>query len=263
MGATRVVLARELKLHELQAITHNNDHLVEIEVFIHGAVCIAYSGRCMMSNNFSLRDANSGGCAQSCRWAYKVLETDLQHFFTMSAKDMVYLKHLKALLALDISSFKIEGRMKTVNYLTTVVKTYRTAIDAILSGEESDLELLQHELDHVANRPTDDAFLVNANSQRMLYHDDSKKLAQDFVFVINKKVGPKLFEITSKNYFDLKMSFMIIQPKGPNVKVNIVKVLDIDHNSILTVNTPMTKCIIELTADYDFSNFCIGKIIYE
>lgn len=67
MGATRVVLARELELHELQAITHNNHHLIEIEAFIHGAVCIAYSGRCMMSNNFSLRDANSGGCAQSCR----------------------------------------------------------------------------------------------------------------------------------------------------------------------------------------------------
>lgn len=97
----------------------------------------------------------------------------------------------------------------------------------------------------------------------MLYHDDSKKLAQDFVFVINKKIGPRIFEITSKNYFDLHMNFMIIQPRGPNVTVKIIKILDIDNNSILTVNTPMTKCIIELTADYDFNNFCIGKIIYE
>lgn len=264
-GATRVVLARELKYDEIKQLTINNNHFVEIEMFIHGAVCIAYSGRCMMSNNFSLRDANVGGCAQSCRWEYDVLnDSHDNHFFTMSAKDMVYLKHLDKLLNLDIDSFKIEGRMKTVNYLTTVIKTYREAIDEFYEKQHIlDYDQYETKLNVVANRPTDDAFLFDANADKMLYHDEQKKLQQDYLFNFIKQIDANTYLIKSRNYFDINTKIKILSPKGEDVKLKIVKIWDEQNNELSTVNTPMTICYIKFNMQTNFNEYCIGKADYE
>lgn len=262
-GAKRVVLAREMKFDEMKLLTEKINKEIEIEVFIHGAVCISYSGRCMMSNNFSLRDANVGGCAQSCRWEYKIENNDISNYFTMSAKDMVYLKHLNNLCQLNIDSFKIEGRMKTINYLTTVVKTYRQAIDEISEyGKIKNINVLSKQLDDVANRQTDDAFLIDANQDKMLYHDEKRELIQDFIFIIDKKIDNMTYAITSKNYFDINTKIKIVTPVQ-DIKIKIDYILDTDKNHIDVVRTPMTKCIIKLKEPVDLNTFCLGKIDYE
>lgn len=262
MGATRVVLAREMTFSEIKRLCDNNK-VVEIEMFIHGAVCISYSGRCMSSNNYSLRDANVGGCAQSCRWEYNITNSQQDHYFTMSAKDMAYIDVLKDLMTLNIASFKIEGRMKTVSYLTTVIKNYRLAMDHLLNNTPYDTNKVKNELDQVANRIIDNAFIYGENEHKMLYHDEQKIVKQDYAFTINKKIAPCTFEITSKNYFDLNMKFKIIQPLKSNQDVKVISLLDSENNAITIVNTPMSKCIIKFDQDYDFNNYCIGRIVYE
>ncbi|MDE6289412.1 MAG: U32 family peptidase, partial [Ureaplasma sp.] len=180
-SATRVVLARELTYSETKQLVDNVNNQIEIEIFIHGAVCISYSGRCMMSNNFSLRDANVGGCAQSCRWTYEVLNDDIKNkskFFTMSAKDMSQLENLNELMKLNIASFKIEGRMKSLHYIANVIKNYRNAIDKI-KNNNLDLSQEKNELLKSANREFDTAFLSGSpNYTKMLYHDTHIDLSQ-------------------------------------------------------------------------------------
>lgn len=262
-GATRVVLARELKYTELKQLCHNVDNRIELEAFIHGAVCIAYSGRCMMSNNFSLRDANVGGCAQSCRWEYNIADNQINNFFTMSAKDMTYLNYLSDLSKLNIHSFKIEGRMKTTNYLATVIKTYRQAIDEIRNtGKIQNIKDLKQQLDSVANRETNDAFLIDATEDKMLYHDNKKGVAQNFLFIINKKINDDEYEIISKNYFDINSNVEIFCPHQPTQKIKILQIKNMETSEIVDiVRTPTTKCIIKLDKAYNFNEFCIGKEI--
>ncbi len=260
-SATRVVLAREMKFEELKELTEAINNQVEIEAFIHGAVCIAYSGRCMMSNNFSLRDANVGGCAQSCRWEYKINNSNCEHLFTMSAKDMVYLQKIKEIDHLKLHSYKIEGRMKTVNYLTTVVKTYRTLLDNV--DGDINMEQLQKQLDGVANRETDTAFLFDANQEKMLYHDEQRALKQDFIFSITKKLSDREYQIQSKNYFDINTKIKIIQPRGKDLKVKIANIKTLDGEPLEVVRTPMTDCIINFAEPIDMDTFCLGKVDYE
>ncbi len=150
LGASRVVLARELTLSEIRAIRENTPKALELEAFIHGAMCIAYSGRCLLSNHFVGRDANHGRCAQPCRWNYKELTvfeekrptepiTVEEHggeSFVMSSKDTCMIEHIPALMEAGITSFKIEGRMKSAYYAAVVTNTYRMAIDAYLADPE-------------------------------------------------------------------------------------------------------------------------------
>ncbi|MBS4209482.1 U32 family peptidase [Bacillus sp. FJAT-50079] len=139
-GLERVVLAREVSMEEIKEIRQNTD--VEIEAFIHGAMCISYSGRCTLSNHMSARDANRGGCSQSCRWKYDLFEMPLPNVrqsalagdpiedFSMSAVDMSMIRHIPDLVENGIDSLKIEGRMKSIHYVSTVSNVYRQAIDA-------------------------------------------------------------------------------------------------------------------------------------
>ncbi|MBR4695129.1 MAG: U32 family peptidase, partial [Selenomonadaceae bacterium] len=139
LGASRVVLARELSLQEIREIREKCP--VELELFVHGAMCISYSGRCLMSNYFTGRDANRGNCAQACRWSYRLVEEkrpgqyipvaeDERGTYIFNSKDLCLLPHLKEVLLSGVDSLKIEGRMKSVHYVASVVKAYREAIDA-------------------------------------------------------------------------------------------------------------------------------------
>lgn len=144
MGMDRVVLGRETTYEDLKVIMKNTP--IDIEYFIHGAMCIHYSGRCMLSNYLSRRDANRGGCSQSCRWYYDLYdqgqlvnqEGDMP--FSMSSKDMTLVDHIGELIELGVDSFKIEGRMKSLHYIATVVSTYRKLIDCYCE----DPDLFQH-----------------------------------------------------------------------------------------------------------------------
>ena len=139
-GMDRVVLGREVCFDDLKSILDKTD--IDIEYFIHGAMCIHYSGRCMLSNYFSHRDANRGGCSQSCRWYYDIFENNQklnegQIPFSMSSKDMALINHIPELIEIGVNSFKIEGRMKSLHYIATVVSTYRKLIDDYCNDPDS------------------------------------------------------------------------------------------------------------------------------
>ena len=165
LGAKRLVLARELTLEEIKAIRHALPEDVELEAFIHGSMCVSYSGRCMLSNQFTGRDANRGACAQPCRWNYTVVEEkrpdealpvieNENGTFIMSSKDMCMLRHVPALIEAGVNSFKIEGRMKSAYYTAVISNAYRMAIDAYLrdpAGYVFD-EALYREVESVSHR---------------------------------------------------------------------------------------------------------------
>ncbi|HBC91532.1 MAG TPA: peptidase U32, partial [Pelotomaculum sp.] len=146
MGVSRIVLARELSLDEMKEIVERVS--VDLEVFVHGAMCIAYSGRCLLSNYLTGRDANRGDCAQSCRWQYALLEEkrpgefipveeDTRGTYILSSRDLCLIEHIPELIEAGVKSFKIEGRMKSANYVAGVVKAYRAALDAYQKGPHS------------------------------------------------------------------------------------------------------------------------------
>ena len=165
MGATRVVLAREVSLEEIKRLRENIPDNLEIEAFVHGSMCVSFSGRCLLSNNLIGRDANRGMCAQPCRWNYTIseekrpdmplpIEESAEGTFIMSSKDMCMVEHVPALIEAGISSFKIEGRMKSAYYTAVVTNAYRAAMDGYLSlGSDYKFdEAWLGELDSVSHR---------------------------------------------------------------------------------------------------------------
>ncbi|MDR0297117.1 MAG: U32 family peptidase [Streptococcaceae bacterium] len=170
LGLERVVLAREVSMEELAEIRKNTT--VQIEAFVHGAMCISYSGRCVLSNYMSLRDANRGGCSQSCRWKYDLydlpfggarasIKGEIPEEFSMSAVDMSMIDHIPDMIENGVDSLKIEGRMKSIHYVSTVSMTYKKAIDAYLESPEAFEAMKQELVDElwkVAQRELDTGF---------------------------------------------------------------------------------------------------------
>lgn len=165
LGAKRLVLARELTLLEVRAIRESLDPAVELEAFVHGSMCVSYSGRCMLSNHFTGRDANRGACTQPCRWNYTVVEEkrpderlpvleNENGTFIMSSKDMCMLRHIEKLIEAGVTSFKIEGRMKSAYYTAVITNAYRMAIDAYLCDPAAYRfdEALYREVESVSHR---------------------------------------------------------------------------------------------------------------
>ena len=180
-GAERVVLARELSLAEIREI-HEYCPGLELEAFVHGAMCISYSGRCLLSNYFAGRDSNRGECVQACRWKYSVralreegegsecaVEEDGRGSYIFNSKDLNMLPYLDQLAAAGVCSFKIEGRMKSAYYLATVVNAYRRALDGTLSVPEA-----QAELNKVAHRAFTTAYALGGNAQTVNYADSQE-----------------------------------------------------------------------------------------
>ena len=166
------MLARELSLAEIAGIRAASPEALELEVFVHGAMCMAYSGRCLLSRHLTGRDANRGDCAQPCRWSYAVteekrpgeyfpVEQDARGTYLFNARDLCLLRRMPELMAAGVGSFKIEGRMKSPFYVATVVKAYREAIDAAWEGrwDPADLECWEREVASVSNRGFTEGFL--------------------------------------------------------------------------------------------------------
>ena len=174
LGAKRVVLSRELTFEEIRNIRENTPPDLELEAFVHGAMCISYSGRCLISNHFTKRDANRGACAQPCRWIFNIceekrpempltMEQEEQGTFLFGSKDLCMIEHIPELMQSGITSFKIEGRMKSVYYAAVTANAYRTAIDRYLEdpdGYEYDPALLR-ELESVSHRQYDTGFFFD------------------------------------------------------------------------------------------------------
>ncbi|MDU3211308.1 peptidase U32 family protein [Anaerococcus sp.] len=211
MGAKRVILARELSLEEIIEVRKNTPKDLEIEVFVHGAMCISYSGRCLLSNYMTGRDANRGDCAQACRWKYSIqeenrpgeyypIEEDGSGTYIMNSKDLCLIDELDKLIEAGIDSFKIEGRMKTAFYVATVVRSYRQVIDAYYDGNYNK-EIVQkyfNELEKASHRHYTKAFFYNKpDSNTQIYENSSYIRKYDFIGVVleyNSKTKEAIIE---------------------------------------------------------------------
>ena len=216
MGAKRVILARELSLEEIIEIRNNTPKDLEIEVFVHGAMCISYSGRCLLSNYMTGRDANRGDCAQACRWKYSIQEEnrpgeyypikeDGSGTYIMNSKDLCLIDEIDKLIEAGIDSFKIEGRMKTAFYVATVIRSYRQVIDAYYEGNynEETVQKYYNELQKASHRHyTKGFFYKKPDSEDQIYENSSYIRKYDFIgAVLEYKSQTKEAVIEQRNRF--------------------------------------------------------------
>lgn len=246
-GLERVVLGREVDYQDLKAIIAETD--IEVEYFIHGALCISYSGRCMLSNYYSRRDANRGGCSQSCRWYYDIykddrkINTDEDIPFSMSSKDLSLVDHIGELIELGVDSFKIEGRMKSLHYIATVVSTYRKLIDAYCADPdhfEYDSKYM-NELNKAANRALTLGFYNQKPSQKdQLFNLRDEHPTQEFCMrVLHYNPLTQLAKIEQRNYFKLGDEVEFFSPDRDNFKMIVSELYNEDMEKIEVANHPM------------------------
>ena len=231
-GVKRVILARELSLKEISTI-HQNVKDVEIETFIHGAMCIAYSGRCLLSDYRTGRSSNRGACVQACRWSYEIREKDSECGFMemqedehgtyiMNSKDLNLLDYIAELDSAGVCSFKIEGRMKSEYYLATVVNAYRRAIDAYYAqGEEyKNNPLYQDELKKTAHREFTTAYLLGENNRTVNYDDSQSKGTHKFIAnVLDYDVQTQTATVEMRNRFRVGDELEVLSPSDSFNKI--------------------------------------------
>ncbi|VBB06018.1 peptidase u32 [Lucifera butyrica] len=265
LGARRVVLARELSLADIGVIRKKVN--LELEAFIHGAMCISYSGRCLLSNYFTGRDANRGECAQPCRWKYALQEEKRpgQYFpvveddrgtYIFNSKDLCLLGHLPELINSGLNSFKIEGRMKSVHYVATVVKVYREAIDAYADAPEK-FQVKQEwkdELEKISHRAYTTGFYFNKTSaEDQIYGSSSYMQSHEFIGLVkayDSHTG--LAVIEQRNNMKTGEEIEIMQPGQPNFsqKIEIMynefnELIDVAPHPQQLITMPMKKAVAE------------------
>ena len=216
LGAYRVVLARECSREDIKNIKENID--TEVEVFIHGAMCTSYSGRCVMSNYVTKRDSNRGGCSQVCRF---VFDNDTDYEYAFSSKDLNMLEYLPDMMNLGIESYKIEGRMKSMYYIATVANAYRTIMDKKIDGTltEDDIGYYKKVLNRVSNRENTDQFYNGVPHEEGQYFNGRQELSnQDFLaLVLEYDEETKIATVEQRNKFSVGDTLEVF---GPTTKVN-------------------------------------------
>lgn len=253
-GLQRVVLARETSAEEMREMKEKVD--IEIETFIHGAMCIAYSGRCTLSNHMTARDSNRGGCCQSCRWDYDLLSVEkdgeLEPYFddkdttpfAMSPKDLKLIESIPTMMDIGIDSLKIEGRMKSIHYIATVVSVYRKVIDRYAEDPENfkiDPRWLI-ELDKCANRDTAPAFFegVPHYEEQMFGQQSNKKTPFDFCgLVLDYDAESQIATIQQRNYFKPGQEIEFFGPEIENFTQVIDKIYDENGEELDAARHPL------------------------
>ncbi|WP_430311868.1 peptidase U32 family protein [Rummeliibacillus pycnus] len=250
-GLHRVVLARETGAEEIKLMKEKVD--IEIESFVHGAMCIAYSGRCVLSNHMTARDSNRGGCCQSCRWDYdlyavedgeqKPLFDTGDEAFAMSPKDLKLIESIPKIIELGIDSLKVEGRMKSIHYIATVVSVYRKVIDAYCADPDNfkiKREWLE-ELDKCANRETASSFFEGEPGyEQQMFGEHGKQTKFDFVgMVLEYDEDTKMVTLQQRNYFKPGDEVEFFGPEIENFTVVIDEVLDEDGVSLDAARHPL------------------------
>lgn len=246
-GMDRVVLARECGMDAIQSICEKN--LLPIEVFIHGGMCISFSGRCVLSNHMTLRDANRGGCAQSCRWKYHLMDqeeeiSDPNNLFSMSSKDLQAVDYIEDFIRMGVASLKIEGRMKSAYYLATVVSSYRMLIDSIYEKGHADaliIERVKKEIAKAENRPTGPGFYEGLPGfEVQLYQDHDETVTQEYVAIVQSyDEESQIATLQVKNHFVPNQDLEIFGPHIPSTIVHVGNVYDVDENLVEVCNKPM------------------------
>ena len=255
LGMERVVFGRETEFKDLKVIRKKIPN-IDMEYFVHGAMCIAYSGRCMLSNYYSRRDANRGGCSQSCRWYYDI-EADGERInqeddipFSMSSKDMALVHHIGELIEIGVDSFKIEGRMKSVHYIATVVSTYRKLIDAYCADPDHFRDTwYESELNKAANRAfCEGLFNGRPDASYQLFNLRDEHPTQEFVMrVLDYDQEKHLAKIEQRNYFKVGDTVEIFSPKRDNFTFKVEKIYNEDKEEVEVANHPMEVLYIPLS----------------
>lgn len=261
LGAKRVVAARELSLNELKEIRKNIPDDLEIESFIHGAMCISYSGRCLLSNFFTGRDANHGACTHPCRWKYAVMEESRpgeylpvyeneRGTFIFNSKDLCMVEHIPDLIDAGIDSFKIEGRMKTALYVATVARTYRKAIDDFfISPEkyEENLPWYREEISKCTYRHFTTGFYYGKPDENTQVYDNNTYTSEYIYLGIVDDVIGNTVKIEQKNKFCVGEEIEIMKPDGRNIFTKVISIADEDGNLQESAPHPLQKLSVTLS----------------
>lgn len=274
-GVHRVVLAREASMDDILDIKRNVD--IEIEVFVHGAMCSSWSGRCVLSNHFTDRDSNRGGCCQSCRWKYDLHEDggDMPEsladegkadMFTMGSKDMCMLEHIPALIDSGVESFKIEGRMKSIHYVATVVNAYRQAIDSYMADPDGYTlrEEWLHEIHKAANRPLNTGFFFDdPDHEDHIYEPQEKPAPYDFAgVVLEYDEASRMATVQQRNHFKPGQEVEFFGPGGTFFKQIVGALQDEEGRPLDAARHPLQRIRFQVDAPvkrYDMMRKKIGK----
>ena len=218
LGIERVVLARECSLEDIKNICGQN--ITQIEVFIHGGMCSSYSGNCMLSNCMTNRDANRGGCAHSCRWKYDLYDGDSKlnknnEYFSMASKDLNALQFIPDFIEMGVDSLKIEGRMKSLNYIACVCKAYRKCIDDYISGNELDFDTYNDIIKYCENRETGTGFLKGnvTKTEQLFQLDNECRRSGEFVgIIISYDKETKIAKMILRNKITKDANYSVFSP---------------------------------------------------
>ena len=262
LGAKRVVTARELSLKEIKEIRAHIPEEMEIESFIHGAMCISYSGRCLLSNFFTGRDANQGACTHPCRWKYSVVEEtrpgeympvyeNERGTYIFNSKDLCMIEHIPEMIDAGIDSFKIEGRMKTALYVATVARTYRKAIDDYLEDPkkyEANMPWYKDQISNCTYRQFTTGFYFGKPSEESQIYDSNTYIREYTYLGIIGEIKDGLYRIEQRNKFSVGEVIEIMKPDGQNVEATVEKIIDEDGNEQESAPHPKQVLYVALSA---------------
>ncbi|MCI9137770.1 MAG: U32 family peptidase [Lachnospiraceae bacterium] len=269
LGAKRVVSARELSLQEISEIRGKIPEEMEIETFIHGAMCISYSGRCLLSNYFTGRDANQGACTHPCRWKYAVVEEtrpgeylpvyeNERGTYIFNSKDLCMIEHIPELVSAGIDSFKIEGRMKTALYVATVARTYRKAIDDFFISRETYEKNMPWYLEQISNctyrQFTTGFFFGRPDETTQIYDSNTYVKEYTYLGIVGGRNEEGYYRIEQRNKFSVGEIIEVMKPDGENRLVTVQKIRDESGSEMESAPHPKQVLYIDLgqpLAEYD------------
>lgn len=266
MGAKRVVTARELSLEEIREIRSRIPEDMEIETFIHGAMCISYSGRCLLSNYLTGKDSNQGACTHPCRWKYSVMEESRpgEYFpvyenergtFIFNSKDLCMIEHIPDLINAGIDSFKIEGRMKTALYVATVARTYRKAIDDYLKDPalyEENMSWYQEQISNCTYRQFTTGFFYGKPTQEAQIYDNNTYIKEyTYLGIVGETNEEGKYCISQRNKFSVGEQIEVMKPNGDNIEATVKSIQDKEGNQMESAPHPKQILYIDLGIKLD------------
>ena len=265
-GAKRVVSARELSMEELRELRAHIPEDLEIETFVHGAMCISYSGRCLLSNYFTGRDANQGACTHPCRWKYAVMEESRpgeylpvyeneRGTYIFNSKDLCMIEHIPELLESGIDSFKIEGRMKTALYVATVARTYRKAIDDCLKSRELYEEHMPWYKEQIAactyREFTTGFFYGKPDESSQIYDNNTYQKGYTYLGIVGDVDAENYIHLEQRNKFSVGEMIEIMKPDGENLAVRVEAILNEEGEAMESAPHPQQKLRVRLSGKAD------------
>ena len=240
-GAKRVVSARELSLNEIKQIREHIPDEMEIETFMHGAMCISYSGRCLLSSFMAGRDANRGACTHPCRWKYSIVEESRpgeympvyeneRGTYIFNSKDLCMIEHIPEMLNAGIDSFKIEGRMKTALYVATVARTYRLAIDEFIQDEnlyKKRIPFYKSEISKCTYRQYTTGFFFGKPDENTQIYDTNTYIKEyTYLGIVGEQNAQGLYHVEQRNKFSVGETIEVMRPNGDNILVTVKRITD-------------------------------------